>query len=123
MLDQITDLAPRFRMPQLKGPVALNIIGSDVEGSGIIYQKALRNFPTDWQIKYRAAYYYLFETKDKQRAARLLISAFRDGGPGPVGAIRRTCDGSLRSRAWQLVGALACLSGLLVLSLYIVVAG
>jgi neurotransmitter:Na+ symporter, NSS family len=45
------------------------------------------------------------------------------GGPGPVGAIRRTCDGSLRSRAWQLVGALACLSGLLVLSLYIVVAG
>jgi len=45
------------------------------------------------------------------------------GGPSPVGAIRRSCDGSLRSRAWQGVGALACLSGLLVLSLYIIVAG
>ncbi len=45
------------------------------------------------------------------------------GGPSPVGAIRRACDGSLRSRAWLLVGALTCLTGLLILSVYIVVAG
>ncbi len=45
------------------------------------------------------------------------------GGPGPVGAIRRACDGSLRSRVWMVAGALACLTGLLILSFYIVVAG
>ena len=47
----------------------------------------------------------------------------RYGGPSPVGAIRRACDGSLRSRGWTLVGALACLTSVLMLSLYIVVAG
>ncbi len=45
------------------------------------------------------------------------------GGPSPVEAIRRTCDASLRSRAWRIIGALACLTGVLILSFYIVVAG
>ena len=47
----------------------------------------------------------------------------RHGRAGPVAAIRRACDRSLRSRLWTLVGALACLTGLLILSFYIVVAG
>ena len=47
----------------------------------------------------------------------------RYGGPSPVQSIRRACDGSLRSRGWMLVGVLACLTGVLILSLYIVVAG
>lgn len=47
----------------------------------------------------------------------------RYGGPSPVQSIRRACDGSLRSRGWMLVGALACVTGVLILSLYIVVAG
>jgi NSS family neurotransmitter:Na+ symporter len=47
----------------------------------------------------------------------------RYGGPSPVQSMRRACDGSLRSRGWMLVGALACLTGVLILSLYIVVAG
>ena len=45
------------------------------------------------------------------------------GGPSPVEAARRACDGSLRSRGWMLVGGLACLAGALLLSIYIVVAG
>jgi NSS family neurotransmitter:Na+ symporter len=45
------------------------------------------------------------------------------GGRSPVGAIRRACDGSLRSRGWTLVGVLACVTGVLILSCYIVVAG
>ena len=45
------------------------------------------------------------------------------GGASPVAALRRACDGSLRSRAWTLVGALSCLAGLLMLALYSVVAG
>lgn len=45
------------------------------------------------------------------------------GGPSPAEAIRRACDGSLRSRGWMLVGVLACMAGVLLLSIYIVVAG
>tara|TARA_B110000503_G_scaffold63073_1_gene99751 strand:- start:20123 stop:21475 length:1353 start_codon:yes stop_codon:yes gene_type:complete len=47
----------------------------------------------------------------------------RYGGPSPVAAIRRACDGSLRSRGWMLVGALACLTSVLILSFYSVIAG
>lgn len=45
------------------------------------------------------------------------------GGPNPVQAIRRACDASLRSRGWLLIGVLACLTGVTILSFYIVVAG
>jgi NSS family neurotransmitter:Na+ symporter len=45
------------------------------------------------------------------------------GGPSPMEAIRRACDGSLRSRGWMLVGVLACIAGVLLLSIYVVVAG
>jgi NSS family neurotransmitter:Na+ symporter len=45
------------------------------------------------------------------------------GGASPVTAIRRACDRSLLARGWMLVGVLACLTGLLMLSFYIVVAG
>jgi NSS family neurotransmitter:Na+ symporter len=47
----------------------------------------------------------------------------RHGRAGPVAAIRRACDRSLRSRIWMLLGGLACLTGLLILSFYSVVAG
>jgi NSS family neurotransmitter:Na+ symporter len=44
-------------------------------------------------------------------------------GPGPVAAIGRASYGSQRSRGWMVVGALACVTGVLILSFYIVVAG
>ena len=42
---------------------------------------------------------------------------------GPVAALRWASDRSLLSRGWMLVGWLACLTGLLILSYYVVVAG
>lgn len=47
----------------------------------------------------------------------------KHGREGPVAAIRRACDSSLLSRGWMWLGLLACLTGLLILSFYIVVAG
>ena len=47
----------------------------------------------------------------------------RAGGASPVMAIRQACDRSAISRGWVLVGVLACLTGLLMLSFYSVVAG
>jgi NSS family neurotransmitter:Na+ symporter len=45
------------------------------------------------------------------------------GGPGPVSAIRRACESSLRSRGWVLLGVLAGITGVLMLTFYVVVAG
>ena len=45
------------------------------------------------------------------------------GRASPVAAIRWASDRSLLSRNWMLVGVLACVTGLLILSYYIVVAG
>lgn len=53
--------------------------------------------------------------------AEVLVGSHGRGSP--LASIRRASDRSLLSRAWMLVGALACLTGLLILSYYLVVAG
>jgi NSS family neurotransmitter:Na+ symporter len=45
------------------------------------------------------------------------------GRGSPVEALRWAADRSLLSRGWMLLGVLACLTGLLILSYYVVVAG
>ncbi|MCB1679275.1 MAG: sodium-dependent transporter [Halioglobus sp.] len=45
------------------------------------------------------------------------------GRAGPLSALRHAADRSLRSRGWVLLGVLACLAGLLLLTCYTVVAG
>ncbi|MEZ5566874.1 MAG: sodium-dependent transporter [Halioglobus sp.] len=45
------------------------------------------------------------------------------GRAGPLLSVRRAADRSLLSRAWMWLGVLACLTGLLILAFYIVVAG
>jgi hypothetical protein len=81
MLNAITDLSPKFRMPYATGAVALSVLVSDVEGAARIFDKGVTEFPDDWKILYRAAYHYLYEVKDKKKAADLFIRAGRNGAP------------------------------------------
>lgn len=81
MLDTTTDLSPHFRMPYATGGVALSVLVGDVEGAAKFFEKGVREFPKDWPILYRAAYHYLYEVKDKKRAAELLIEAGKYGAP------------------------------------------
>jgi len=81
MLDQITDLAPKFRMPYAIGPLSLSVIVDDYDGAGLLFEKAIKAFPNDWTILYKAAYFYLFDKNDPLKAARLLIQAQKNGGP------------------------------------------
>jgi len=81
MLNTITDLSPNFRMPYATGAVALSVMVSDIEGAAQIFDKGVTNFPNDWPILYRAAYHYLYEVKDKKKAADLFIRAGRNGAP------------------------------------------
>jgi hypothetical protein len=81
MLDEITDLAPKFRMPYSVGPLSLSVLVDDYDGAGILFEKAIKAFPNDWQILYKAAYYYIYDKKDPMRAAHLLLQAQKNGGP------------------------------------------
>ncbi|RYZ83234.1 MAG: hypothetical protein EOP06_20340, partial [Proteobacteria bacterium] len=81
MIDAITELAPKFRTVYSDGGVILSIAVDDVEGATKIYEKALKVFPNDFPIAYKAAYHYLYEAGDKARAAHLLTVAGANGGP------------------------------------------
>ncbi|HEY8271289.1 MAG TPA: hypothetical protein VIG33_10410 [Pseudobdellovibrionaceae bacterium] len=84
MLNTITDLSPTFRMPYATGAVALSVLVSDIEGAARIFDKGIENYPKDWRILYRAAYHYLYEVKNKKKAADLFIRAGREGAPAWV---------------------------------------
>lgn len=84
MLDAITNLSPKFRIPYAAGALALTVIITDVEGATKIFDKGVKAFPNDWPILYRAAYHYLYEVNDKKRAAELLIAAGKNGAPAWV---------------------------------------
>lgn len=81
MLDAVTNLSPQFRIPYAAGALALTIIITDIDGATKIFDKGVKAFPKDWPILYRAAYHYLYEVKDKKRAAELLIQAGQNGAP------------------------------------------
>lgn len=84
MLNTITKLSPKFRMPYATGAIALSVMVSDIEGAARIFDRGIEEFPDDWRILYRAAYHYLYEVKDKKKAAELFMRAGRNGAPGWV---------------------------------------
>lgn len=84
MLNSITDLSPKFRMPYATGAVALSVMVSDIEGAERIFDKGVKEFPKDWTILYRAAYHSLYEVKNKKKAADLFAKAGRNGAPSWV---------------------------------------
>lgn len=82
MLDMIGELSPSFRMPMATGPLALTVIVNDLKGAGLLFDRAVKNFPKDWPILSRAAYHALYEEQDKEKAARLMRQAADSGAPG-----------------------------------------
>lgn len=84
MLDLITDLAPRFKMPFYYGATNLSVLVNDPIGAKIIFDKGVKNMPDSWDILYRAGYHYMIELKDKETAANLLVRAGKNGAPAWV---------------------------------------
>lgn len=80
-INAITELAPRFRMPYSAGATVMSILVDDREGARLIYEKGIKQFPDDWTMSYRAAYHYLYEVDDPNRAAELLLIAGEKGAP------------------------------------------
>ncbi|HWU42138.1 MAG TPA: hypothetical protein VN132_01830 [Bdellovibrio sp.] len=87
MLDAVTNLSPKFRIPYAAGGLALTVIITDIDSATKIFEKGVKELPHDWTISYRAAYHFLYEVKDKRRAAELLIQAGKNGAPPWVFAL------------------------------------
>jgi tetratricopeptide (TPR) repeat protein len=98
MLNAITDLAPHWRLPYATGAIMLSVIVDDREGASRIFEKALRQFPNDYSLNYRAAYHYLWEEKAPDKAAKYLLKAAQAGGPSWMYALA----GKIYSEAGQL---------------------
>lgn len=87
MLNVITDLSPTFRMAYSAGSMALTVIISDIEGASKFFDKAVRQFPEDWIILYKAAYHAIYEEKNPAKAAELVERAAKHGAPDWVYAL------------------------------------
>ncbi|MGE3975895.1 MAG: type IV pilus biogenesis/stability protein PilW [Bdellovibrionales bacterium] len=74
-LDKITDLDERFRIAYKAGAVFLSIGVDDREGARLLYEKAIAQFPNDWNLLYNASYHYLFEVQDPKKAAELMLAS------------------------------------------------
>ena len=81
MLDMITDLSPKFRVPYSLGGPTLSVLAEDHIGAKKIFDKAAIQFPKDWSILYRAAYHYIFEINDLKTGSQLLKQAADNGAP------------------------------------------
>jgi len=81
MMNEITDLAPRFRIVYRSGGMLLSVVVDDREGARLLLEKSLTHFPRDWVLHYRAGYHYLAEVQNKTRAAEILIKAAKLGAP------------------------------------------
>lgn len=96
MMDFITDLSPKFSMVYRVGATSLSVLVDDRAGAKIIFDKGLAQFPNDWTINYNAAYHYLLELQNPERAAELLTVAYKNGGPDFLP--------TLASRLWSKMG-------------------
>jgi hypothetical protein len=98
MLNAITDLAPRWRLPYATGAIMLSVVVDDREGASRIFEKGLVQFPNDYSLNYRAAYHFLWEEKAPEKAAKYLLKAAQGGGPSWMYALA----GKIYSEAGQL---------------------
>jgi len=81
MVNKITDISPQFRIIYATVPLMLSMAVGDSQGAILLLEKGLRYFPKDWPILYRGGYLYLFDQKDKVKAAQYFSRAQLNGGP------------------------------------------
>lgn len=97
MINQVTELAPRFRQPYESGATMLSIVVDDREGAFDIYKKGVKQFPERWELHYRLGYHYLYEMHDIPGAAEEMKKAAELGAPDWTYALA----GRLYSKAGQ----------------------
>lgn len=105
-LNLATEIDPSFEPSMYRAAgLALTVIVSDYAGASIIFDKAVRHYPKDWNIAYAAAYHALYEEKDKIKAARLYEKAGQNGAPPWVFSLagRLAIDGGEAAYSKQIL--------------------
>ncbi len=84
MLNVMSILTPRFYSIYSIGGTLLSVIVDDREGAKLIFDKGVKEFPTDWRITFQAGYHYLYELQNAKRATELLTMSYLHGGPSYI---------------------------------------
>lgn len=74
-------LAPKLKALYKFGAVKLSVLLDDHEGAADLFEVGLKQYSDDWVLNYRAAYLYLEEIKNPDKAASLMIKAADSGAP------------------------------------------
>ncbi|MBX9769036.1 MAG: hypothetical protein K2X47_17305 [Bdellovibrionales bacterium] len=96
MVDAITNLSPKFRMPYATGGTILSVIIEDFAGAAKVFAKAENQFPNDYVFPYRAAYNYMYGLSQPLEASEALLRASKlEGAPSwlPLLAARQAKQG------------------------------
>lgn len=78
----IGELAQDWSLPFRVGGTILSVAVDDIEGASRMFDLGVARFPADFGLNYAAAYHAIYEEKKPDKAARLLIRAAENGGPG-----------------------------------------
>ena len=87
-LNLATEIDPVFEPLMYRAAgLALTVIISDYAGASVIFDKAVKHYPDNWNVTYVAAYHAWYEEKNKMKAARLYEQAAKTGAPNWVYAL------------------------------------
>lgn len=81
VLEEATQLDPKFLYPYLHGGVQLSVINGDHKGAASLFERGIESIDDKWQLFYRAAYINMIELDDKEKAADYLVTAADLGAP------------------------------------------
>ena len=81
VLEEASQLDPRFLELYLHGAVQLSVINDDHSGAGLLFERAFEHIDDNWVIYYRAAYLNMIELGEDEKAAKFLIKAADLGAP------------------------------------------
>ena len=96
VLDEASQLDPKFLVLYLYGAVHLSVINDDHKGAAALFNKAFENIDDNWVLYYRAAYIHMVELNNNNIAASYLVRASDLGAP--------TWTRSLASKLYTKVG-------------------
>jgi len=81
VLNEASELDPKFLVLYLHGAVHLSVINDDHEGAAALFERAFENINDNWILYYRAAYLNMIELDKQDKAADYLVKAGSLGAP------------------------------------------
>ena len=81
VLDEASQLDPKFKVLYLHGAVHLSVINDDHQGAADLFDRAFTKINDSWVLYYRAAYIESIELGNKEKAADYLVKASNLGAP------------------------------------------